>query len=181
MKWVAIILGLWLACSTTAALARLGETPDECAKRYGASITEGREGKFLVKTFNKAGFLVRVFFLEKREVLVGFVKAQGITYTRPTQSGVQNQPLSQAEIGKFLEANCQGEDWTEINLLKEAATLEPGPEQAKMVQEANEYILWKRKSGAEARYVRKTHQLVIRTADDIPLPDEKAPSYLEGF
>lgn len=163
------------------AWARLGENAAQCKQRYGAAVREATEGKFTIQEFVKSGIRVRVFLALQSRELLSSTSAVGVVYWKPTESGAQNQPLSPDEIRTFLDANAQGGSWVESSALKEAAAAQPGPEQDRLIRAAIDYTTWTRSDGAKAYYLRKTHFLVIRTDDAVPMPKIEVPQGLEGF
>ncbi len=176
---VTAILALALLAGT--AFARLEESPEQCATRYGKPLRETADGETVVREYKKSGIDVLIRFMTKKEKLFAFNQAVLIAYAKSSPSEGRNQPLSKAEIGKLLDVNSQGQQWQEIDLVKKAAGLKPGPEQTRLIQDAGVFTLWTRQSGATAQYFKKTHKLVIRVSPDVALPKRGEPPLLEGF
>jgi hypothetical protein len=161
--------------------ARLGENAVQCRQRYGAPVREVSEGKFTIQEFVKSGVRVRVFLALQSHELLSSTSAVGIVYWKPTESGAQNQLLTPDEIRAFLDANGQLGSWSEISALKAAAAVQPGPEQDRLIRDAIEYTIWARSDGAKAYYLKKTHYLLIRTDESVPMPKPEVPKDLDGF
>ena len=62
MKTILGLTILLLANWPGVLVARLGETPAECAKRYGKMVREDARDGMKVQVFTKSGFTVRVSF-----------------------------------------------------------------------------------------------------------------------
>lgn len=185
MRLQSLIFAISLLLATVSAYGRLNETPEQCAKRYGPPVKKEEQGKIRIQTFKKSGFVVKVYFVEKKEMFFAYTRAVAIMYSKPTDSGVQNKALLDVEIKKFLDVNSQGEEWTEVDLLKKAANEDPGPKQEELIKKAGQFLLWTRKGGETAHYLRTTNQFIIRSTKDVSLPKQKEPTkepdYLEGF
>ena len=181
-----IAVAVTVLCAESA-FARLGETPQECAKRYGAPLQEQAQGNVTIQFFKKSGIAVRVYFMLKKEKLFAFPRAAGIVYAKPAGSTGENQPLSKTDLMTFLDANSQGKEWNEIDLIRTAAEERSGPGQDRLIRDAHEFRHWRTEGGVQAHYIKKTHELVIRSTDEIPLPkqeekeEEKEPEHLDGF
>ncbi len=179
-RWFLVVVVAMV--STNTATARLGEKPAQCEARYGPVVHESRSGKFTVRDYKKAGILVRIYYVMKKDMLFAHKEAVAISYHRPSESETCHVPLREAEISKLLGVNADGERWQKVDLVKQAADLDPGPEQSQVIHENNTFIIWNRTDGATAHYMKKTHELVIRLTPKVPLPvEEKAPEILEGF
>ena len=179
-RWFLVVVVGMISVST--AMARLGEKPAQCEARYGAAVSESRNGKFTIRDYRKANIIVRVHYVMKKDMLFAFKEAVAISYRRPSESEKRNTPLREAEISKLLGVNALGKPWKKVDLVKKAADLSPGPEQSQVIHENNQFLIWEREDGATAHYLKKTHELVIRHTSKVPLPvEEKAPEILEGF
>jgi len=168
------------------AWARLGESPKECAKRYGDPVESTSVKGFEAREFMKSGIRVRVHFAMKKDTLFAYARAAGLAYSRPATASDGNRSLSPREIDTFLKANAQGEEWEETDPIRQAAESPPGPLRDKLIADAHRFRVWRRPSGATAHYMRRTHELVIRSDQRIPLPtapaEEKKPlDSLDGF
>ena len=78
MKYFLILLLL-----TVTASARIGETPEECVKRYGKPTKIVKERNQLL--FKKAGFLISVQFLSGKAGSVFYVKSKTDVLDRPLE------------------------------------------------------------------------------------------------
>jgi hypothetical protein len=177
-RWIVITSVLVVAGS---AMARLGETPDACAKRYGDSVRDNTKDGIRTQEFRKSGIRVRVYSVMKKDMIFGHYEAVALTYCRPAETGTSNVPLSPAEIEKLLDVNAQEETWVEADLIKQSTEAETEPEQSRLIRDAGEYTLWSRASGATARYLKKSHELVIRISSEFIVPRSTDPALLEGF
>lgn len=94
----AVILALLFTCAGRAA-ARLGETPEECATRYG-SPTSFRpsldEKNTLIGQYYKDGIWVRIYFDGGRAGAIRF-----------------NDITTDEQVQRLLSANAQGYTWKE--------------------------------------------------------------------
>ncbi len=117
-----IFLGVALIVALASPVqARLGETPDQVAARFGiggplATIQSGPQKDLRLQNFQKQGFEIHVLF---RDVSVGE------TYTAGSK-------LTEDQIQALLAANSEGHQW------KESAT-------------DGTYRFWTRDDGATAR------------------------------
>lgn len=82
--------------------ARIGETPQECVKRYGEPVKVDKETQGLF--FEKAGFQVQCSFRDGKCAMISFWHAERDALGNPTA-------LSQAEIEQLLEVNSGGAKW----------------------------------------------------------------------
>lgn len=164
MKYVALFTLLTLLLSSTAD-ARLGETVKKCRKRYGPPIEEKATQKGLTKIYRKGDFAVEIEFgLRERILFFKTMKAVAISYIKLTPGSLtKHEPLSDEELGTFLEVNMQGEGWKDVNMMMEVARRTSGDDQARLIQHAEEHMMWRRKDGGVATYGKTTHELVIRS------------------
>ncbi|MEM1058859.1 MAG: hypothetical protein AAGK14_06395 [Verrucomicrobiota bacterium] len=97
-------LALTFAVPTTSQ-ARLGETKAECEKRYGEAVETG--GVFMGadtnSIYHKNGFLIVVGYIDGICTFVAFTKPGEYT----------NQEMSEHEIKTLMEANSNGQRWTQ--------------------------------------------------------------------
>lgn len=77
------------------AMARIGESPAECVKRYGKPVATGEEAK----RFEKSGLLVTVVFHKGKAAALMISKSEKDALGRSAE-------LSQAEIVALINANC---------------------------------------------------------------------------
>jgi hypothetical protein len=106
---VSLCAPLIILAAITSASARLGETLEQCATRYGGHITEDKDetGKMMSRTYRKAGYQILVIFRLSGGP-TNFV-ACGVSYTKPTPIG--NASLNGEEIDRFLDVNAMGQRW----------------------------------------------------------------------
>jgi hypothetical protein len=91
---------LILILATIPALARIGETPEQCTARYGKPISD--DGS--VSVYVKAGFIIVAQFHQgKAEMLLVGKQERDILE--------KSIPMSAAEIKTVLDANANGSDW----------------------------------------------------------------------
>ncbi len=84
------------------ASARIGETPEECSKRYGDPVKIDKAEQTIV--YKKAGLGIMVWFWEGH--------AHQIFYMKLTDEGVMGrEELSNAEREKLLESNKGDSEW----------------------------------------------------------------------
>lgn len=81
-------------------IARINETPTECAKRYGESIT--KEGGLHV--FRRADLVVVVSFYKGKADRIGYFKQE-------TDVLGINKELSDVEVQTLLNSNCADSQW----------------------------------------------------------------------
>lgn len=90
------ILLITLAVTTAIATARIGETPRECAKRYGPAVEINKETQTAV--FKKAGFVLHIDFLNG--------KAARVIIHKDEQDALESfTEMSDTEISTLLKAN----------------------------------------------------------------------------
>ncbi len=184
---------MFLLIALTAAVpasARLGETAEACAARYGVHGTSTVQDQFLVRQYARRGIAIQVYFVQTREKLFTYTEAVGIIYTRPGKHWRDgNRPLTRAEIDALLAANTQDHSWQEINLIKMAAEADESETEAALeatLEAARDWRLWRRDDGVVAHYMRHTHELVLRSEAEVPLPkpvevEEAEAPVLDGF
>lgn len=150
-----------IACLLTATIApapahaRIGETPAECARRYGPPLDATRTPAI----HRKNGFTVGIVYHQGRACVL-FLTAE-------PAPGRPSRPLDPREIDLLLAANAGGLTWTR----------EPGPDQGAFWATADESRF--------ARYGTEDHNLVITTADaaarDIEARRTRQAGNLQGF
>jgi hypothetical protein len=105
--------------AVTPALARIGETPEQCKARYGDPSKIIKEKKTMV--FQKSGVLVIVEFFNGKADTIGF---------RKLEQNVLGMSLefSDNEIQNLLKANSGGKEWKmrQIISINKAWTTEDG-------------------------------------------------------
>ena len=92
---------------TLVAYARLGESFEECARRYGPHKEEAKEPGRVLRTYKKGEYSVTVVFL-LRPGTTNYV-AHAISYSKP--GDFVNEELSAVEVDRFLEVNAAGNEW----------------------------------------------------------------------
>jgi hypothetical protein len=164
MKHLALITILALLFIPVAD-ARLGETVKKCKKRYGPPTEEKATQKGLTKVYRKGDFVVEVEFGLRQHVLFfKTMKAVAITYSKlAPNTRTRHVPLSEEEIGTFLEVNMQGESWKDVNMMMEVARHASSDDQARLLQKADDIMIWRREDGGAATYGKASHELVIRS------------------
>jgi len=98
MRTFPTLFALLLAISTSA-VARIGETPKECEKRYGPRASSSDEGDL----FEKGEFVILITFFEG--------KADRIAYGKKKDKRGQHGEFSDNEIEQLLKANSGGREW----------------------------------------------------------------------
>jgi hypothetical protein len=180
---------MFLLMALTAAVpaaARLGETAEACAARYGVHGASTVQDQFMVRQYARKSIAIQVYFVQKREKLFTYTDAVGVIYTRPGKHWRDgNQPLTSAAIDALLAANTQDHSWQEINLIKMAAEADESETEAAL-EAARDWRLWRRDDGVVAHYMRHTHELVLRSDAKVPLPKplavkEAEATVLDGF
>jgi hypothetical protein len=105
MKAIAIGTLLILAVVASPASARLGETLEECKKRYGflSPMTQKIGDHAVRREFRNRDFmLTSVTFLDGKAASIRFTKDVG---------SLQKSHFSSGEISELLEANGSGREW----------------------------------------------------------------------
>jgi hypothetical protein len=82
--------------------ARIGETIDECDKRYGA-VAPGWNITEQTRSYRTAAFLIHIQYFEGR--------AWHITYQGPSDFGNPPQPLTEDQYKAILQKLSEKEDW----------------------------------------------------------------------
>lgn len=91
---------LFLALFLTPAMARLGETKEQCIARYGPAIVDKIENGENYTIHDKAGFRLLVTYFEKKAALLLLSKIDK-----------EHPEISAVEIQKILRSNNAGGDW----------------------------------------------------------------------
>lgn len=133
------ILALLLLC-TSPALARLGETREQCDARYGKPVAAQADPP--TQMYDKAGLLIVCKFDAPADST-----CRGIAFCRSGPGSSRNEPLIQVEIDLLLKASSEGKTW-----IKDSATSSATED------------LWTR-DGARASYNKETHLLTIIRKD----------------
>ncbi len=98
-----------IACTGTAE-ARLGESREQCAVRYGAPVAEvpALLGTAHGTSYLKGGIRIRIEFLEDKAAFISFSRRGLRTDERQTLLDVNAGPLAWNAPGEFLGRTC----WT---------------------------------------------------------------------
>ena len=101
---------LILAILPTLAHARIGETPEQCAKRYGDLAERKGTGPLLKHTFSKGGVLTHCFFDEGKCAAIAF-EVLAASHTDFQAPAASSPAFLMPQIFKLLEANKGGSEW----------------------------------------------------------------------
>lgn len=181
-------LGLFVVAQAMPAAARVGELLGDCRKRYGDPIAMRETGKITTRTYRKGKYLIDVYFVPRRFVLIYRTeRAVGVAFRK--SSGTGNDPLDEQELTTFLRANSRGRSWLPINLLFEAARQSSPTERDRLIEESRRYVMWKQPDGTVGVYDTKKRELVIRTPEMARVtsrkreqaPEELPLKGLDGF
>lgn len=122
IPWAWIVLGVILfaafigVCENKAVEARIGETPEECQKRYGDVLKFDKDSNLTI--FKKSGFFIMVEFFNNKVDMISYRKIE------ENILGTADK-LSDNETQMFLDVNSSGKIWKErdfISLNKEWQT-----------------------------------------------------------
>jgi hypothetical protein len=178
---LAAVLALLLA---TPALARLGESPKQCVKRYGEPVSMTEKDDVVIYEYARYGIhLVVAFTPEKGFLGHRRLWADHLVYTRPSTSGTGNEELTPEELQTLLDANSQKKAWRELDPVVEAARFADTDTQVKILRDGDHKTRWRREDGAVAVYDRTARVLDIRGAAPTNKPDgdKRSAAGLEGF
>jgi hypothetical protein len=100
MKTLAIFFSL-----ITAVFARIGETPEQCAQRYGPPELEAQDGS--IKYYQKNGINITVHFRDSVAISLDFSHDPQNLFDIATK-------LSEPQIEGLLKANATGGDWKPV-------------------------------------------------------------------
>ena len=107
MKILAITL---VMLTPFTALARIGEIPDECKKRYGKVVELSKDAHTSSMTFENAGFDIKATFWKGKAHLMAYAKKR-----KEADAEAQPRPgLSDRDINAFLAVNTGNEVWQQI-------------------------------------------------------------------
>ncbi len=96
---------LFLLCASPA-LARIGETPEQCEARYGKPARQLVQKEDVTVWYEKAGYEIMCVFFEGRCDMVDFSKLEKSASGRPL-------PLTASEVKVLLESNTAGKAWVQ--------------------------------------------------------------------
>lgn len=164
------IIVLCLFCFQIIAFARIGETPNECQKRYGYTISEQKISNELIK---------RVYNKDKIDITIYFYKnfAAKIIYQKETVN-FSNPPLNSQEIITLLNANSQGYSWEKIDLMKKAFDTKDQLKSKDYIRMAVEGIWWVRSDKFVYAHYRDLYNYLIIESNNFPQTQEDT---LGGF
>lgn len=91
---------------STNAPARIDESAEQCAKRYGEAISRGKNSS----THRKAGYVIRIKFSKRKVYEISFQKTGKDSQENPEE-------IKLNEVEALLRTNGQGKLWlkTELN------------------------------------------------------------------
>ncbi|WP_146852450.1 hypothetical protein [Brevifollis gellanilyticus] len=124
-----------LLCASPA-LARLGETREQCEARYGKAVAGQSDPP--ASMHEKAG----LFIICKYDSAEGG-KCRGIVFNRTDPVSRKKDPLMKVEIEILLKASSEGGEWVKDSIFS-----------------STDEDIWRRE-GAKASYSHLTHDLVI--------------------
>jgi hypothetical protein len=105
---------LVLALLPTLAHARIGETPEQCAKRYGDLAERKGATARAVHSFAKDGVVTTCFFTDGKCVAIRFELIAPVR--AGAQDTIENMPLfTDAQSAALLAANSGDSEWTTLS------------------------------------------------------------------
>ena len=179
MKYL-IIATIFLSIATISN-ARLGETPDECDRRYGTPITcpEPNRERAIVenRVYLRNGIRVEVEFQNEED---GVVRANFVIYSKP--GNYMNTPLSSTELHTFLSANSNSRTWDEQDDMEEALQTEDSYTKTERIRSSLNSSTWMRSDKkAVAVYTSSDNILLIGTVAGAKRFISDPNSHLKGF
>lgn len=84
-----------LIFTMVSAFARLGETPDQCAMRYGSSTGRSASDQL---SYSRGHLLITVYFSKDRSIREDFAPESGGS-------------LTEAQVVELLQENAEGSSW----------------------------------------------------------------------
>jgi hypothetical protein len=154
MMLIKAVMLVVVALVPARAYARLGETLEQCTKRYGKPFK--KKGNDF--DFKKNGFIIHVIFLKNGKAgRIDFVKIDGGGPKMPGEITYNEKLL-------LLKANSQGKKWVEIEC--------DSPDSA-----------WKRSDGAKALYSGRMLLIMTKESMKVTFEAKakKEKKKLEGF
>jgi hypothetical protein len=182
MKTQTILTVALLLLTELAAQGRLGETPRQCAQRYGEPLLDETSNDGRVGEYEKSGVRIHVEFLAEKSLLFVFgrrYRAVLIRYRKVADEA--GGGLQQEEIDTFLAANSQKQSWRELDPVMEATRLPDTDSQVRILRDGNVRTRWVRADGAAAVYDRALKTLEIRAQGGNQSSGKAAAQGLEGF
>lgn len=179
--WVMGVMVVVMAAGP--AWARLGESPKQCAKRYGEPVSFSEQDGAQVGDYIRNGIHIRITFTLEKVLFGRKFWAERVVYSRPAASGSGNEELKAEELQTLLEANAQKSRWQELDPVVEAARFPDTDTQVKILRDGDRRVRWRREDGAVAIYDRATRELDVRAVAPTNRPegDQRAAPGLEGF
>jgi hypothetical protein len=164
------IIVLCLFCFQLIAFARIGETPNQCQKRYGYAISEQKMSNELVK---------RIYKKDKIHITIYFYKniAAKIVYQKEMVN-FSNPPLDSQEIMTLLNANSQGNSWEKMDLIKKAYNTKDELKSKDYIRMAVKGIWWIRSDNFVIALYRNHYDELIIESENFPQTQDDT---LDGF
>jgi hypothetical protein len=172
-----VLLLLMVAGFVPQAQGRLGETISQCEQRYGKPHSTRVDDKDIIAQYTKQQFVVKIVFNRGKAVEIYYSRASG-------------EPLTEADILLFLDANAGDSHWTKVDQVEEWKRANRGHEddeerQRALMQDLAAFFLYTREDGgAEASYDRQDAVLLICSAERLDREnqnDRKTPESPLGF
>lgn len=120
MKYILVLFFL-----TIAAHGRLGETPNECAQRYGIGMKDIGGGDDYFVTYFKNGFRIRIWFNKGKAAVILFAHSD------------ESKKLTEAEIKTLLDANADGK----LKILKNGDNWKKPEAKDYIIYELSKYLV----------------------------------------
>lgn len=156
MKYMLMSASIILTLLSGIAEARIGESVEQCISRYGKPImrTERPEGQEEI-IFKKDYFTISANFFHGVCDSIYYSKSKK-TFWRKEE---ENIPLSEGEIGVFMEANAFGKTWTSFS--------------------ESDYLYWTEDRDLEAHYWKDLRILSISSRNSRERSLDEAYKYSE--
>lgn len=175
---ILILAGTIFAVFALYGSARMGETREQCEKRYGAGtvVTNWSDGigaeTWAEVMYRKGDFVLKVHFYKGKAILVGYLKV--------TEDG--KTELSKTEIETLLKANSEGKKWNEVDFVKAAMVATNGLARTEIYKKAIGTMQWERSDGhAVAIYQRLDRCLIVSDKILLEIGVEEAKAKMDGF
>lgn len=165
-----LIVVFWLLCLP--AFARIGETPEECEKRYGKHIVETSEGKGeFLRHYEKSGYMINVWFLQSGDTW----KVEHISYYRKDENR-----FAKEEIRDLLQLNSK-KGWKYIDAWSIYYSSKPESRRATL-DHAIHYETWQSEDKTLwATYTKEAKSLSIRTEKMEAFVKKQIKKEMEGL
>jgi hypothetical protein len=136
------ILLIFLVLSVTPSYGRLGETQEECSRRYGAPTEQwSKDNTGPGATYLNKNIRVDVFYMPNGQ---GVLIANYLSYKKRK---AENSGFNSQEIDKLLENNAQGSSWEQRDTTKTALSEKDELKREELMRSALRYIIWDRADG----------------------------------